>query len=297
MISNDLTVQSTDVQGDPLQSNIELKSRKRKLSFDQHIPSKHFKPLSVSTNFLNVKDQLQHILQSCDTSAMLEKCASLMASDTNNIPLFSRDFLETLKECKLAGPFIQRLAPYFNWCDHSILAAVVESCNNSDASKLLDKFDSQVDFSLPITEYPIPQPFPIMVPYDTSTHTVLAGKLHVELSKFSLQNLFDIRSLLQDTFKITPHAFQLLAAKKSSTILYWTIPKNIVSLITSNITQQSSHLHENGILELSVYPGSLFVTSSSLQVGSFSFFTQVSELVRKKLYFNTTDNITTIIFL
>ena len=119
-----------------------------------------------------------------------------------------------------------------------------------------------------------------MVPYDNSTHTVLAVKLNTELSKFSLQNVFDFRCLLQEKLQVTSHAFQLLAAKRSPTILYWIIPKCIGSVITTRISQQSSYLYQNSIVELSIYPGSVFLTTSSLKVGSLSFFTQIDQLVR-----------------
>ena len=255
-------------------------SRKRQLSSDQPEPSKHFKPSTVITEFLDMKCQLQHVLQSYDAKVVFEKCEKLMASETDGVLLFSSDHLQKLKDCSLVPALLQKLSPYFNWSDHSVLSMAISACDNPVATKLLDQFDSKVDKSLPVTDYPIPQPSPNMVPYDNSTHTVLAVKLNTDLSTFSLQNILDLRYLLQENFQVTLHVFQLLAAKRSSTFLYWTIPKCIVSIITARISQRRSYLYQNDIVELSVYPGSVFITTSSLKVGSLSFFTQIDFLVR-----------------
>ena len=254
--------------------------RKRQLSSDQPVSSKHFKPSSVTTEFLDTKCELQNILQSHDTSAVLEQCEKLMASEANNISLFTGDHLQKLKECSLVPALLQMLSPYFNWSDHSVLSSAISTCGNPVATKLLEQFDSKVDISLPVTDYHIPQPSPNMIPYDNSIHTVLAVKLTKELSNVCLQNVLELRCLLQEKLQVTSHVFQLLAAKRSSTILYWTIPKCIVSMITARISQQSKYLFHNDVVELSVYPGSVFVTTSSLKVGSLSYFTQFDHLVR-----------------
>jgi len=232
---------------------------------------KDLKSKFVDTEFLNVKNQLKHniILQSYDIKAMLEKCENLMTSDTNNIFLFSSDQLQKLTECKQAPELIQKLSPHFNWSNHSVLREVI-GCNNTVATNLLDQFDSQIDSSLPVTDYPIPQPSPNMIPYDTSSHTVLAVKLNAELRSISLQQVFDIQHLLQEQFQLSPHTFQLLAAN-SVPILYWMIPKCAVSVITSSVTKHRRFLYQNGIMELSIYPGLIYATSDTVRVGSLSF--------------------------
>ena len=256
----------------------ELASRKRQLSSEQQpVPSKHFKPSSVITEFLDVKYQLQHVLQSCDAKAMFEECENLMASEANGTILFTSEYFEQLKDCPT---LLQKLNPYFNWINHSILSAAINACDNPVATNLLEQFDSRVDKSLPITDYPVPQPSPNMVPYDNSTHTVLAAKLNAELNSLSLQNYFDLCHMLQEKLQVTSHAFQLLAAKRSSTFIYWMIPKCVVSVITEKIPQQSSDLYQSDIVELSVYPDSVFTISSSLKVGSLCFLTQINHLVR-----------------
>ena len=229
-----------------------------------------FKPMSVGKVFLNIKHQLQNIFQSYDMKVMIEKCENLMASSTNDIPLFSSIEIQKFKQCKQAPQFIQALSPYNNWSNHSVLHEVVSACNNPVALSLLEQFDLQFDLSLPYADYPIPQPSPKLAPNDSSSHTVLAIKLNAELGNVRLQQIIDYQNLLQNKFQLSPHVFQLLAAN-SACIFYWMIPKCVVPVITSDITQQRSFFHQNGIVELSIYPGLLYVTDSPMTIGSLSF--------------------------
>ena len=45
-------------------------------------------PSSVLAGFLNMKVQLEELLQKCDPVPIVKKCGSLLASETLNIPLF-----------------------------------------------------------------------------------------------------------------------------------------------------------------------------------------------------------------
>ena len=248
-------------------------------------PNKHkaIKPMSVITEFINIKNQLKQIHQFDDTKAMLEKCESLMASSANNIPLFSSVEIQKFKECKQASQFIQALSPYNNWSNHSVLHEVVSACNNPVALNLLEQFDSQVDLSLPYADYPIPQPSPKLAPNDSSSHTVLAIKLSAELGNVTLQQIIDSQNLLQNKFQLSSHVFQLLAAN-STAMLYWMIPKCIVPVISSNITQQRGFFYQNGIMELSIYPGLLCVTDNAITVGSLSFLNHYGDFDQVTLY-------------
>ena len=91
---------------------------------------------------------------------------------------------------------MQKLNAFITWSDHSLLSIVVNASDNPEAIELLQHFNTQIDLSLPITEYPIPQPAPSMAPYDTSTKTLLAIKLSSKLSKLSLQQVFQLRCLI-----------------------------------------------------------------------------------------------------
>ena len=282
-LSSGVISQSTDnvASQQPVPASITSidKSRKRSASSEQPTGQKYFKPSSVDAEFLDMKLQLEQMLQdSSNSQTVYEQCESLMASQEHDIALFSTDYLSSLKESNKMPEILQRLSPYFNWSDHSVLHALVQACNNPEAAMLLQQFDSQVDLSLPITEYPVPQPIPSMAPYDTSTQTVLGIKLNTKLSEFSLQQVITLRCLIQKNFEIAEHSLQLMAAKSSSTILYWMIPKCISHLISSKIMQDSS-LHGDRVQEICVYPGTLFVRADSLKLGSLSFLNQVNHMV------------------
>ena len=226
-----------------------------------------------------MKMQLENILKASNSQKIYEQCKGMMASHDHNIVLFSKEFLDGLKECGLASEIVQRLSAFITWSDHSLLSVVVNASDNPEAAELLRQFNALVDLSLPITEYPVPQPIPSMAPCNTSTQTVLAVKLSTKLSKFSLQQVLELRCLIQKNFQITEHSLLLMAAKSSLNILYWMIPKCISHLISSNIIQDVN-LHESSrIEEISVHPGTLFVSASALKLGSLSFLAQINQLV------------------
>ena len=245
---------------------------------EQSASQKHFKPSSVNTAFLDMKVQLEYMMQSIDSLKIYEQCKTLMASDDHNIALFTNEHLDTLKECHFAQQILQKLSPYFKWSDHSLLSVVVNTCNNPEAAVLLQQFDAQVDLSLPFTEYPIPQPIPSMAPHDTSIQTVLAVKLNTKLEELSLQQVIEVRCLIQKNFQITEHSLQLLAAKNKQSILYWMIPKCVCHLISSKIMQDVS-VSGIGVDEISVYPDTLFACVSDLKLGSLTFLTQINHTV------------------
>ena len=232
---------------------------------------------SLSIKFLDIKVQLAELLQSCSPKKIADHSASLTANVEGDIALFTTDFVESLKEAKTTPMLLQQLASYTNWCDHSIINTIVEVCDIPEATTLLTQFDNRIDPSQPLMKFPIPPPCNQMVPYDTSTHTVLAVQLNIQLHHSTLQNVLDTRSLLQQQCHITAHCLQLLAvANTSHTIIYWTIPKHVAGLITSSVLQHQNYLHQNGIQQVAVYPGTALVTGSALTVGLFSFFTEVS---------------------
>ena len=233
-------------------------------------------PLSVLAEFLKMKIQLEELLQQCDPMPIVKKCGSLLASETLNIPLFPTDYAEKLQEVQHTPKLIQKLSPFMTWDNHSILNTIADTSNIPEATVLLTQFDDRIDSSRPLTSFPIPAPSHHMVPYDNSTHTVLAVKLNLELSHSTLQNAIDTRSLIQDQCKLTSHCLQLLAvAKTDLTIIYWMIPKTIAHLITANAAQFYNYYHQNGIVQLAVYPGAMLCTASDLMVGPLSFFNQI----------------------
>ena len=185
----------------PADNNI--KSRKRPASSEQPAGQKYVKPSSVQAEFLDIRMQFEHLLQATSPKKVIEQCE-------HDIALFSTECLGYLKECNHISAILESFVQFFDWSDRSVLHALVQDCNYPEAAMLLQQFDSQVDLSLPITEYPLPLPIPSMAPYDTSTQTVLAVKLNAELSKFSLQQVVELRCLIQKSFQITEHNWQLI---------------------------------------------------------------------------------------
>ena len=232
---------------------------------------------SLVKNFSEVKSKLNELLQSFDRKIIADQCGLLLASEPANITLFTADFVDVLKESCSTSTLLHRIAPFMNWCDHSIINTIVEVNNIPEATKLLTEFDGRIDPSQPLMKYPIPVPTHHMVPYDTSTYTVLAVQLRMQLCRSTLQHVFDTRLMLLQQCQITAHCLQLLAvANTSHTIIYWTVPKHVAGLITSKVLQNQNYLYQNGIQQVAIYPGTALVTDSALAVGLFSFFTVVS---------------------
>ena len=243
-------------------------------------------PSSVLAEFLNMKVQLEELLQQCDPMPIVKKGGSLLASETLNIPLFPTEYAEKLQDIEHTPELIQKLSPFMTWDNHSILSIIADTSNIPEATVLLTQFDKRIDSSQPLTSFPIPAPSHHMVPYDNSTHTVLAVKLDLELYHSTLQNVIDARSLIQDQCKLTSHCLQLLAVTKTDlTIIYWMIPNTIAHLITANAAQFYNYYHQNGILQLAVYPGAMLCAGNALMVGPLSFFNQIkvdTKLVRSE---------------
>ena len=237
-----------------------------------------FDSSSVIREFLNMKARLEELVQVCDPTPIVNKCYSLLASNTHNIPLFSTEYIEQLQEIKHTHDFIQKLSPFMTWDNHSILSILAETSNIPEAKVLLTRFDNSIDFSQPLTSFPIPAPSPCMVPYDNSTYTVLVVNLDLELHDCTLQDVIDARLLIQEQCKLTSHCLYLLAvAKTIFTSVYWMIPRSVAHLVTINVLQFQKNFYQKGILQLAVYPGAVISTGRSiLNVEPLSFFTQTN---------------------
>ena len=231
-------------------------------------------PPSIVTEFVKIKVQLDKLLKFRELKPLAKKCTSLLASDAHNIPLFSTDYIQGIQQINTFNELTQKLSPFITWDNHSILNTIIQTSDIPDAAMLLSQFDDSIDLSQPLTRFPVTTPNHHMVPYDNSTHTILATKLGIELEHCTLQNLLDIRSLIQDKCKLTTYCLQLLAVANSA-IIYWMIPKSITHLITANAVLFQNCFHCNGILQLAVYPGALFCTGSILKVGPLSFFNEI----------------------
>ena len=263
------------------QENTTIEHAKQKDKEELATENSKIDPSSVVTEFLYMKVQLEKLLQHCDPMSIVKKCGSLLASETNNIPLFRPDYAEKLKEIEHIPELIQKLSPFMTWDNHCILSTIADTSNIPEATMLLTQFDDRIDSSQPLTSFPIPAPSHHMVPYDNSTHTVLAVKLDLELYHYTLQNVIDARSLIQDQCKLTSYCLQLLAiAKTDFTIIYWMIPKVVAAFAYYKVLENLKFFHQNGILQMALYPGSVLLTNGTLTVGPLSsFFHQTDKSV------------------
>ena len=228
-------------------------------------------------------DQLEELLQSYDYGMMMEQCSSLMASDHDDIKLFTSDQMKAFSWYNNA--LLLRKLCLFSWSNCSILRTLVNYC--SKAIRLLDKFESYLDPLKPVVCYPIPCLSTDMIPSDTSTCTILAVRCDKELYWYTLQYVFDVQSVMIEKCAITQHCLQLLAVRSDPTILYWTIPKCVVYLIETNIPPQSEYLYSRGILEVLVYPKILLTTGDNVCYGSLAFECVDIEMVRMFVHIYT----------
>ena len=190
------------------------------------IRSSYIKASSVLTVFFQVSDSVIEFLASCHVKVLLDACKNLLASDKHVINFFSDNQIEKLKDCDSSLLLLQRLSLFFTWSNHSILRALADHC--SEAVNILDVFDCRVDSFELTASYPIPCFSLSMIPFDSSSHTIVAIGCDKELYEC---NVYDMQSDMMEKFDITQHCLQLLAVRSDPTILYWTIPKCVVCLI------------------------------------------------------------------
>ena len=230
----------------------------------------HINTTSVHIEFSHLVDEIRELLQQHDHEQLFEQCREMKASDNHCINLFSDHQIKIFNEFKNATILLWSLSAYFTWSDYSILRVLGSS--SKDTIKLLDEFDSQLNCTELIASYPIPHLSSDMIPTDpTSTHTVLAIRCDQELYNCTLQYVYDMKSLMVEKCDITLHCLQLLAVRPNPTIIYWTIPKCVMELISSNVPIHSDYLYSRGIVEVLVYPEPLLATSDGVRIGSLAF--------------------------
>ena len=232
----------------------------------------YFKPSSVHIAFLCLIDQIYEILQCSDVKTLITQCENILAytSEQENVNVFSDVQIEKLKQYNTAPLMLWSLSTFFTWSNHSILRKLLTE-SSSEALQLLDEFDSKLDPLQSIASYPIPYFSSNMIPDDTSTHTILGIRCDQDFFKSTLQYVYDMQSVMMEKWQITQHSLQLLSVQSDPTILYWTIPKCVVDIISKQVEQYSEYLCSKGILEVLVYPKPLFNTGDHVSIGSLSF--------------------------
>ncbi|XP_065903620.1 uncharacterized protein [Dysidea avara] len=239
---------------------------------------KYIDPCNLMLKYLDLFDALVELLQARKVTDALRE---IMASDIHGISIFNAEFVEILTKGTNTISLLRILFPYTNWHDHSIIRELVEVCDCPEGVKLLDEFDSRIDVSLPITSYPIPAPSNLMIPDESSTHTVMAVRCEQQLSSLSLQHTEVVKSLMMNTFGITKHACILLAvANHSSAMFFWLIPKSVGLIITNEVREHSGFLHDNGLLEVAIFPNFSFSTGSISRVWKTVYFSDMATMYK-----------------
>ena len=238
----------------------------------------YIQPSSVHIAFLCLIDQLSESLQCCDVKTLVDQCEKMMASEQQDIKLFSNVQVEKLKEYNDTLLLLHSLNCLFTWSNHSVLRVLLVELS-TEALYLLDDFDSRLDPLRSITSYPIPHFSSSMVPNDTSVCTLLAIRCDQKLYKCTLQYVYNMQLVIMEMCDITQHCLQLLAVRSNPTNFYWTIPTSVVNLINNRvcIPQHSEYLYSKGILEVLVYPKLVLTTGDDVAMGSLAFKAEIKD--------------------
>ena len=198
---------------------------------------------------------------------------SLNASETHHIPLFGEELLKKIDQCKSYLLLKLLLLPYITWLDYSILQHLVLFSQSKAAERILDDFIFSIDYTQPITSYPIPSPSQLMIPLDGSDYTLVATQCEFEFNSLVLQKVVDVRNVLIEQWQITPHAVQLTAVHVQERLLYWMIPKCVVELIADRTPHIQYKLWKSRIVMCAIFPvnfSSLDYPESAVKSGPFS---------------------------
>ena len=235
---------------DYLKLNLSVKNKTQLLLPD----CKESKSPDINIQYLCLIDSLCKLMESCDPGVFIDKCASLMTSYIYNIPLFSDETLKDYDGYHNVSVMLRYLMCYFSWCDLSVVLKLLEICDYPKGVRLLQKFKHQIDFTKPITEYPIFTVDSLMIPSESSPYTVMA--IHYELEHFSLslRNIEMLKSLITEKYEISFISCQFLGISNNSQVFHWLIPKSVAALIVSKVRESYNYLLKNGIKKLFIYP-------------------------------------------
>ena len=214
---------------------------------------KELKLPDVNIQYLCLIDNLCKLMESCDPEVFIDKCASLMASYSLNISLFSDEVLMDLSEYHNASIMLRYLMCYCTWCDLSIVLKLLEIFDYPNGIKLLQKFKRMIDFNKSITEYPISFPYSLMTPSDTSHFAVMVTIYEPDFFPISLKHIEVIKSLITEKCEITFMSCQFLGVAIGSQAFNWLIPKSLAPLIESKVQENYNYLQRNGIRQLFIY--------------------------------------------
>ena len=212
---------------------------------------RYLEPSTVADEFSCITEQVIKLFQSHDPKVLVEELEAIMASDKHDIKFLADDKVEQLRKHSNAQLLLQDINHLWSWSNHSMLRVLVASCDA--AIKLLDEFDCHLDPFEPIASYPV---FEIM-PTDPTTYTTLNVKAK-KVSKITLQDVFDMCSVIVNKCGVTQHCLQLIATQAQNAhdtvIIYWSIPKCVINLIIRKVLHHSDSFYDMGMVEVEIYP-------------------------------------------
>ena len=198
-------------------------------------------------------------LHAVDIEFLAEKCCALMASDIHNVKLFTDSFIRKLFECSHSSNLLKiYLLPFNTWLDHTILRELLMAYREIVTLELFCKFNCIIDYTQPITSYPIPTFSQLIIPLDDSEYTFIATGTVQNCDKLVLKDVTDVKEFLRSQWEITNHAIQLVAIDYSYNFIYWMIPKQVQPLIENKLSQGQHNLWHRGIFMAVLLPNNLF---------------------------------------
>ena len=221
--------------------------------------------VNVNLLFLDLINKLVTQMSTADVEILTNKCGALLASDVHQIPLFARNFIQKLINCTYPFIFKIYLLPYISWFDCSILKQLVIFSNSKEAVKMVDQFLDTLNYSKPITSYPIPEFSQLMIPLGDSQCTLLATKQIRSINELILQDVVNIKRFLIHILEITDHAIQLVAIHSKYCCFYWLIPNQIRTLVEDKLSQIQLELWDEGIVLTTLLPVNFYSDENVLK--------------------------------
>ena len=204
-------------------------------------------------------DKLALHVHTADMRFLVDRCHTLMASNTHNIKLFTDSFIKKIYECPCPSLLKIYLLPFITWLDNTILIELVTACEKIDIlERLYELNDCIINDNQPITSYSIPKFSQLIFPLDDSEYTIIAIKMFRDCSELVLQNVKDIKEFLTSQWEITAHAIQLAAIDYRYNFIYWMIPKQAQSLVESKLNEGQYYLWRGGISQAVLLPNNYF---------------------------------------
>jgi len=227
---------------------------------------------SYSVRFSQLLPKIYELSEKYSAKVLTLILSQLRVDQPNMISLFSGKDLVDYDKSASATTVLKNLRHCWSWYDFSLLKLLMETCGVSEAVNLLDEFDSSIDFSQPLSTYPVPTVSSSFAFYEKSCFTVFATKIEKGYDSLTFQKVHQVKTVIVGKFEVAEHFIHLMAVNTNPTVLYWMIPKSIVSTISAKVLEKCFELHENDISEVSIYPNTIVVTDGGLEIGSLAYF-------------------------